>query len=104
MLVDVNTDDGIFLAKVIKETSDTYYVRYMVSKNKELFDYEVAVNEIEKECVCGVYDPGDTEEQAGFIRVEGGFLQVDEDGDYEPSDSEESDEESLCDDESLCGS
>ena len=103
MLVDVNTVDGISLAKVVGEDAGTYTVRYLVAKNKELFDYESDVYEIDKECVCGMYDPDDTEEKAGFVRVEGGFIQLDEDEDYEPSDSEESDEESLCDeDESLC--
>jgi hypothetical protein len=100
MLIDVNTEDGTFLAKVVDEGADTYKVQYLVAKNKELFDYESIVHEIEKECVCGMYDPDDTEEQAGFVRVEGGFIQLDEDEDYEPSESdEEDDDESLCDEE-----
>lgn len=98
MLVDVNTEDGVFLAKVLNECGKTYKVQYLVAKNKELFDYESVVHEVEKECVCGVYDPEDTEEQAGFVRVEGGFIQLDEDEDYEPdTETDESDEESLCD-------
>ena len=100
MLIDVNTDDGTFLAKVVEELADTYKVQYLVAKTKELFEYEATVHEIEKDCVCGVYDPDDTEEQAGFIQVEGGYIQLDEDADYEPSVSDESSEdESLCDDD-----
>jgi len=101
MLVDVNTVDGVFLAKIVGEDVATYTVQYLVAKNKELFDYESDVYEVDKECVCGVYDPDDTEEKAGFVRVEGGFIQLDEDEDYEPSDteSEESDDESLCDED-----
>ena len=53
--------------------------------------------EIEKESVSGFYDPDDTEEQAGFIRIDGGFVFKDEDSDYEPSDTESDDEESLVD-------
>jgi hypothetical protein len=101
MLVDVNTTDGVFLAKVVKEDSDKYKVRYLVAKTKELFDYEDTIDEIDKECVCGVYDPDDTEEHAGFVRVEGGFIQLDEDEDYEPSEccESESDSESLVDED-----
>jgi len=100
MLVDVNTVDGIFLAQVVSEHEETYSVRYLVAKNKELFDYENVIYEVEKECICGMYNPDDTEEQAGFVRVECGFIKLDEDEDYEPSDSdEESEEESLCDED-----
>ena len=38
MLIDVNTEDGTFLAKVVDEGADTYKVQYLVAKNKELFE------------------------------------------------------------------
>lgn len=105
MLVDVNTTDGVFLAKVIQEKRDTYRVQYLVARTKELFDYEEP-EEIEKDCVCGVYDESDTEEDAGFKRVDGGFIQIDEDEDYEPSEccESESDSESLEDEDITCAS
>lgn len=102
MLVDVNTTSGVILAKVLREKVDTYTVKFLVHKKKELYDYEDCETEIEKESVSGFYEPDDTEEQAGFIQVEGGFVAKDEDEDYEPSDSEsesESDDESLVDEE-----
>jgi hypothetical protein len=96
MLVDVETTSGVYLASVLEETPATYKVRYLVYRKKGIYDYEDTVEEIEKDAVCGMYDPEDTEEAAGFIRVEGGFVQKDEDEEYEPSDSEDDDEnESL---------
>ena len=97
MLVDVNTTSGVILAKVIRENEATYTVKFLVHKKKELYDYEDCETEIEKESVSGFYDPDDTEEQAGFIRIDGGFVFKDEDSDYEPSDTESDDEESLVD-------
>lgn len=100
MLVDVDTTDGVYLAKVIRETSKTYVLRYLVYKKKGLYVYD-SEEEVEKSCVCGFYDPDDTEKDAGFLPVVGGFIQVDnEDDEYEPSESEsESESESLVDDD-----
>jgi hypothetical protein len=102
MLVDVQTENGVFLAKVVKELDTKYKVRYLVYKKKGLYMYEDECEEVDKECICGTYDPEDTEEAAGFRKVEWGFALIEEDGDYEPSDSEtetESDEESLVDED-----
>jgi hypothetical protein len=104
MLVDVNTTSGVLLAKVLNESESTYTVQFLVHKRKELYDYESTETEVEKESISGMYDPEDTEEQAGLVRVEGGFVFRDEDSDYEPSDSEsesdsESDDESLVDED-----
>jgi hypothetical protein len=99
MLVDVQTTDGVYLAKVVSENGTKYTVRYMVYKKKGLYVYDKE-EEIDKENVCGLYDPEDTEEAAGFLPVEGGFVIADEDDEYEPSESEdESDEESLVDED-----
>jgi len=100
MLVDVDTTDGVYLAKVIRETSKTYVLRYLMYKKKGLYVYD-SEEEVEKSCVCGLYDPDDTEKDAGFLPVEGGFIRVDnEDDEYEPSESEtESETESLVDED-----
>jgi hypothetical protein len=89
MLVDVETTSGVYLASVLEETPETYKVRYLVYRKKGIYDYEDVVEEIEKDAVCGVYDPEDTEEAAGFVRVEGGFVPKDDDDEYEPSDTED---------------
>jgi hypothetical protein len=100
MLVDIETTEGIFLAKVISEGENTYKLRYLIAKNKGLYDYEETEEEIEKDCICGLYEPDDTEEDAGYYKVDGGFMKLDEDEDYEPSECDSSDsEESLVDSE-----
>jgi hypothetical protein len=101
MLVDVSTTSGVFLAKVLDESEKMYRLKYLVYKKKGFYDYEDSVEEVEKECVCGMYDPDETEEHAGFVRVpEGGFIKKDEDEDYEPS-SSESEEETSDDEEEI---
>ena len=99
MLVDVQTDDGVYLAKITCETDTSYVLRYLVYKKKGVYVYDKDI-EVDKECICGVYDPDDTEEAAGFTAVEGGFVVKDEDDEYEPSDTSESDtDESLVDED-----
>ena len=106
MLVDVQTDDGIFLARVLREEDDAYVLKYMVVSNskKNEYRYEDVETLVDKSCICGVYDPGDTERDAGFIQVGERYVPIeDEDEDYEPSessDSEEDDDVSLVDSES----
>jgi len=98
MLVDVETTEGIFLAKITHESEKTYKLKYLVAKNKQLYDYDEEEDEVEKDCICGFYDVNDTEKTAGFYKVDGGFMKLDEDSDYEPSDCGTSDsEESLVD-------
>ena len=99
MLVDIQTIDGVYLGKVICEYENTYKLRYLVAKDKQLYDYDEEEDEIDKDCICGFYDVDDTEEDAGFIRVEGGFIKKDSDEDYEPSDCDDdtSSDESLVD-------
>ena len=92
MLVDVTTTEGVYLAKVVSKNKTTLTVRYLVYKRKGIYDYEDSVEIIDKECVSGEYDPDATEEDAGFLRVDGGFVQKDGDDDYEPSESESDDD------------
>lgn len=96
MLCDVDTTSGISLAKIIHENDTTYTIMYMSSINKRLYDYE-PICEIEKECVSGFYNEGDTEETAGFRKVEGGYVLLEDtdsnDDNYEPDDSESDDDD-----------
>ena len=107
-LIDVNTEDGVLLAKVVDETEDTYSIKYLSPIKKKfndhrVYDYDECVEEIEKECVSGFYDTGD-EYVAGYLKIDGvGFVYEEQyDDDYEPtSESEsESDYESLCNSDS----
>jgi len=99
MLVDIQTIDGVYLGKVICEYKNTYKLKYLVAKDKQLYDYDDEIDEIDKDCICGFYDVNDTEEAAGYTKVEGGFIKKDEDDDYEPSlcDNDTSSDESLVD-------
>ena len=99
MLVDVQTDDGVCLAKVVCENNNSYILKYLVYAKKGVYVYDNYV-EVDKECICGFYDPDDTEEAAGFLPVEGGFVLKDDDDEYEPSESSESEsDESLVDED-----
>jgi hypothetical protein len=100
MLVDVETTSGTSLAKIVQENKDTVVVRYLSYKKKGLYDYEDPC-EIERECISGFYNPEDTESSAGFKKVDGGYILLDNsDDDYTPSDSEsESDSDMSLDEE-----
>ena len=96
MLVDVDTIHGTSLAKVIQENKNTYTISYLSYKKKGIYDYESPC-EVEKECISGFYNPEDTETAAGFKKVEGGFILVEdsEDEDYEPSETESESESDI---------
>lgn len=107
-LIDVNTEDGVLLAKVVDETEDTYRIKYLSPIKKRyndqrIYDYDECTEDIEKECVSGFYDTDD-ETAAGYLQVEGGGFVLDEhsDDEYDPTSDEESesDEESLCESDS----
>lgn len=101
MLVDVNTENGISLAKVIQENEKTFTIRYLSYRKKGIYNYESPC-EVEKDCISGFYNPDDTEEAAGFKKVDGGFVEIEdsEDEEYEPSESDESDSDiSLVDED-----
>ena len=99
MLVDIETTTGTSLAKIIQENKSTYTISYLSYKNKGLYDYEPPC-EVEKECISGFYNPEDTEGTAGFRAVEGGYMMVDDDSDYEPSESDGSESSVSLDEES----
>ena len=101
MLADIETTTGTMLAKIIRETDQTYFVKYMSLGKKGFYRYESEETEIDKECVAGFYNPEDTELAAGFKKVEGGYLLIDEisDDDYEPSEEAESDSDISLDEE-----
>jgi hypothetical protein len=102
MLVDVKTDDGVFLAKVIDEDDETYEVRLLTYRKSGIFRYGPPLV-VEKEHITGFYNPEDTEIAAGFKKTNEGYILLDEessDDDYTPSsDGEESTSES---DEEVC--
>ncbi len=108
-LIDVNTEDGTLLAKIVDETEDTYSIRYLSPIKRKyngtiMYDYEESPDEIEKGCVSGFYDTCD-ESVAGYLKIEGGGFIIDGDNSDDEYDPEtDNDQESNADDESLCDS
>jgi len=89
------------VAKIVGENAKTFTVKYLSpSKNMHgdliIYTYESKSYTIDKECVSGYYD-SEKEEDAGFIKVDGGWIHLEGDSDYTPS--EESEE--SCEDESV---
>ena len=107
-IVDVliELDNGTttdLVAKVIAETPKTFTIRYLSPTKKlhgdlVIYNYEATTYEIDKECVSGYYDSAN-EEDAGFIKVDGGWVQAESDSDYVPS--EEAESEPVSEEESV---
>jgi hypothetical protein len=98
----VELDDGnqqTFIARIEGEKGSEYTVRYLSPSKKMLGDrpiykYEKDVYNIDKECIDEYYD-SPFEEDAGLQAVEGGWVLDESDSDdYNPSESEETDDES----------
>lgn len=89
-LIDVVMDDEeVMLAKIVDESDTTYKVKYLnLVKDGTLYKYTREIYEIEKECVSGFYGEEDDEEDAGFTRVEGGYIPNEMTSEYAPSDDE----------------
>jgi len=104
-LVNVLTelDDGTqqhYIARIESEQGSEYTVRYLspskkMHGDKPIYKYEKEVYTVDKECIDAYYD-SPFEEDAGFQPVEGGWVVYESDSDdYEPSDTEESEDESV---------
>jgi hypothetical protein len=97
-LVDVlvELDNGTqttLLANIVAERKDSYTVVYMsptkrtYEDGRPLYRWENDCYTIDKESVSGFYD-SKNEEDAGMIKVEGGWVRDDPESEYEPSGSE----------------
>jgi len=90
------------VAKIVGETVGTFTVRYLSPTKKlhgdqVIYKYEDTTYEIDKDCVSGYYD-SPNEEDAGFTKIDDGWIQTTEDSDYTPSEEPESEDD---DDESV---
>lgn len=109
-LIDVlvELDDGkqtTLLARIVAERKDSYTVEYMsptkktYDEGRTLYRWEDIYYTIDKESVSGFYD-SKNEEDAGMIKVDGGWIREDTESDYVPSGSDETDtDESLVESE-----
>lgn len=103
MIVDIQCeDDTIQIADLIRdENTHDVEVRFLKLLKTGLFDFEDEISIVPKEAICGWYDVETLEETELFVRVQGGYELIDdsEDEDYVCSEEEDSETESLVDEE-----
>jgi hypothetical protein len=110
-LVRVWTDVGsrkpaALLAKIIEKDGVILTIRYLSESDDHIWRYETDTYEIDDDSIAE-YLNTDSELEIGFVAHEDGFLRVDSDEDYVPSDEdgsesgsyEDSDEEDEEDEE-----
>ena len=94
MIVDVQCeDDTIQIAKLVSDTE----VIFLTKLENGLYDFEDEITVIPAESICGWYDCKTLEETDLFMRVPGGYTLLDdsEDEDFEYSETDLSESESL---------
>ena len=94
-LVRVWTDVGsrkpaALLAKIIEKDGVILTIRYLSESDDHIWRYETDTYEIDDDSIAE-YLKTDSELDIGFVAHEDGFLKVDSDEDYVPSDEDESD-------------
>jgi len=92
-LVKVWTDVGSrkpvpLLARVVEKQGEIFTIRYLSESDDKIWRYEDDTYEIDNESIAE-YLKTDLEEDAGFKICEDGFVKIDSDDDYIPSDSDE---------------
>jgi hypothetical protein len=96
-LVRVWTDVGSrkpvpLLAKIIEENGVIFTIRYLSESDDKIWRYEEDTYEVDDESIAEYLKTSD-ESEAGFASVEDGFVKVESDDDYIPSDEEEDEED-----------
>jgi len=96
-LVKVWTDVGSrkpvpLLARIVEKQGKIFTIRYLSESDDKIWRYEDDTYEIDNESIAE-YLKTDMEEDVGFKTYDDGFLKIDSDDDYIPSD-EETEEES----------
>ena len=102
-LIDVSMEDGeIQLAKIVKETKNSLKIKYFSTKefdDKIIYKLLDNCEDIDKDCVCGWYDT----DNMGELNIESCgknmWIKHLDDSEYEPTDDESSDDESVVDSE-----
>ena len=97
MLVKVWTDVGArkpvqLLAKIINNDGVIYTIKYLSETDDKIWRYEDDVYDIDDKSIAE-YLNTENEEDIGFLRREDGFVKVDSDEDYEPSEEDDSSDE-----------
>ena len=102
MIVDVHCeDDTIQIARIVHEHSGMYAINFLESKRQGIYDFSSETELIPKESISGFYDTNILEDTDLYMKVQGGYVLMDdsEDEDFTCSESDESESESLVDDD-----
>ena len=103
MFVDVNCeDDTIQIAELIRdENTHDAEVIFLKRIKSNLYDFEDDITVIPREAICGWYDTEKLEDTGIYVKVPDGYDLVDdsEDEDYVCSEEDESESESLVDED-----
>jgi hypothetical protein len=96
-LVRVWTDVGSrkpvpLLAKIVEENGVIFTIRYLSESDDKIWRYEEDTYEVDDESIAEYLKTSD-ECDIGFAPLEDGFVKVESDDDYVPSDEEDEDEE-----------
>lgn len=96
-LVRVWTDIGSrkpvpLLAKIVEENGVIFTIRYLSESDDKIWRYEEDTYEIDNDSIAE-YLKTDDEQDIGFTPFDDGFVKVESDDDYIPSDEEEETEE-----------
>ena len=98
-LVRVWTDIGSrkpvpLLAKIVEENGVILTIRYLSESDDKIWRYEEDTYEIDDESIAEHLNTSD-EANVGFAIIDDGFIKVDFDDDYVPSDEDEDEESDL---------
>jgi hypothetical protein len=100
-LVRVWTDVGSrkpvpLLAKIVEENGVIFTIRYLSESDDKIWRYEEDTYEVDDESIAE-YLKTSEESDVGFAPVDDGFIKVENDDDYVPSDEEEDEDEEESD-------
>ena len=96
-LVRVWTDVGSrkpvpLLAKIVEENGVIFTIRYLSESDDKIWRYEEDTYEVDDESIAEYLKTSD-EHDVGFRPQDDGFIKVESDDDYIPSDEDEDDDE-----------
>jgi hypothetical protein len=96
-LVRVWTDVGSrkpvpLLAKIVEENGVIFTIRYLSESDDKIWRYEEDTYEVDDESIAEYLKTSD-ECDIGFAPLEDGFVKIESDDDYLPSDEEDEDED-----------
>lgn len=102
-LVRVWTDIGArkpipLIARIVDQNGVIFTIRYLSESDDKIWRYEEDTYEIDSDSIAE-YLKTDDEEDIGFVPHEDGFIKVDADDDYIPTDEDDEDEDEDEDEE-----